>query len=273
MAGILSVVSTPIGNLRDITLRAIDVLKSADLIACEDTRHTHVLLDEYSIGTSTTSYHKFNIRQKTKYLIDQMISGKNVALVSDAGTPGISDPGEELIASAISAGIKIEIVPGASAAVSALAISGIRADRYTFEGFLPSKSSERRAKLKVLSGEDRTMIFYEAPHRLTGSLRDIRDALGDRRISVSRELTKKFEETTRGMISDLIKKYDDRPPRGEIVLVVEGAKKIKIKNSENEEGLVAELIKAGLSRNSASKIVSKRFGVSKNALYRGSLRG
>ena len=271
MNGTLYVVATPIGNIRDITLRAIDVLKNTDLIACEDTRHTQTLLDEYSIGTSTTSYHKFNIRQKTKFLIDQLLSGMNIALVSDAGTPGISDPGEELIRAAIGSCIKIEIIPGASAVVSALSISGLVTSKFVFEGFLPSKRTERRAALRSISTEKRTIIFYEAPHRIIESLKDMKDILGEREISVSRELTKKFEETVRGKISDAVNKFEAKPPKGEFVLVVGGAKAQEKKSITGAEKLVNDLISAGLSRSTAAKIAAKHSGVGKNTLYKGSL--
>jgi 16S rRNA (cytidine1402-2'-O)-methyltransferase len=268
--GILYIVGTPIGNLKDITLHAIDVLKSCDLIACEDTRHTKVLLDEYSISTSTTSYHKFNIKAKTSYLIGQLKLGKKVALVSDAGMPGISDPGAELIKAALDEKIKVEVVPGPSAAVAALSVSGLASDRFVFEGFLPAKTGERKARLEELAGEERTIIIYEAPHRVLASLSDIREVLGDRHAAVVRELTKIHEEILKGTVTKLIDRFSLSKPKGEFVIVLEGSKSTKV-FFEDPQLLVEDLVKAGLSRSAAVKITSKRLGIAKNGLYRSTI--
>ncbi len=270
MPGALYVVGTPIGNLKDITLHALEVLKSCDLIACEDTRHTKVLLDKYSISTATTSYHKFNIRAKTSYLINQLKLGKSVALVSDAGMPGISDPGAELIREALNEKIKVEVVPGPSAAVAALSVSGLDSGRFVFEGFLPSKTGERKARLEELAGEERTIIFYEAPHRIAAALADIRDVLGERKTAVVKELTKVHEEIIKGTVSKLIEKFSISKPKGEFVVIIEGSKSNKV-FFENPELLVEDMVKAGLPRSEAVRITSRRLGVSKNELYRSTI--
>lgn len=275
MNGHLYIIGTPIGNLRDISLRAIETLKNVDLIACEDTRHTKILLDEYSIRTAATSYHKFNIKAKTGHLISQIREGKNIALVSDAGMPGISDPGQELIQAAAEAGVKIEVVPGPSAAISALSVAGIGNGRFAFEGFLPVKTSDRKKRLQALAKEERTTILYEAPHRLIKTLEDLKNNFGDRHICVARELTKKFEEVSRGKVSELIDKLAKRKTRGEFVIVIEGKKELE-ELKEREEGkaikeakeLVKDMMTAGVSKSNAVKIVANRLKVPKNRLYR-----
>jgi len=221
-AGVLYLVSTPIGNLADITLRALEVLKSADLIAAEDTRHTGLLLSHYNIKANLTSYHDFNQRSKAPQLIQSLLSGKSVAVVSDAGTPGISDPAYNLVNLAIQNDIQIIPIPGPAAFVSALIVSGLPTDRFVFEGFLPLKSGRRKKRLEVLREEQRTILLYESPHRLLRALAELSEVLGDRRISVSRELTKKFEETVRGRISKVKEYFGTRSIKGEFVLVVEG---------------------------------------------------
>ncbi|MFH1710592.1 MAG: 16S rRNA (cytidine(1402)-2'-O)-methyltransferase [bacterium] len=270
MAGHLYIVGTPIGNVADITIRAIETLRSADLIACEDTRHTKILLDKYGIKTPTTSYHKFNIKAKTGFLIDQIKQGKTVALVSDAGTPGISDPGQELVRSAAQENIKTEVVPGASALISALSVSGLKTDRFAFEGFLPVKPSSRKEFLRALSNEERTIVLYEAPHRILRTLEDLKEFFGDRNICIARELTKKFEEISRGKIAELIKKFSSSKPRGEFVIVIEGEKSAE-KMKVDPELLVGDLVAAGVSRSNAVKIVAGRLKVPKNKLYRTTL--
>lgn len=277
MYGTLFIVGTPIGNIRDITLRAIETLKSVDLIACEDTRHTKILLDKHLIKTRTTSYHKFNIKQKTNSIIDLIRHGSDVALVSDAGMPGISDPGQELIKAATEAGIKVEIVPGPSAAISALSVSGMGIGRFVFEGFLPVGTSDRKDRLQALAKEERAIILYEAPHRLVKTLEDLMQYLGDRNICIARELTKKFEEVMNGQISQFVEKFSHSKPRGEFALVVEGDKMsgAALHDQENDrqkaELLVSDLVKAGMHRSSAAKIVSKRLNTPKNSLYRAAL--
>ena len=270
MAGHLYIVGTPIGNTQDITIRAIEVLKSVDLIACEDTRHTKILLHKHGIKTPTTSYHKFNIKAKTGYIIDKIKQGRKVALVSDAGMPGISDPGQELVKAAASENIKVEVVPGASALISALSVSGLKTDRFAFEGFLPVKPSSRRELLQFLANEERTIVLYEAPHRIVRTLEDLKENFGDRNICIARELTKKFEEVSRGKIAELIKKFSSSKPRGEFVIVIEGEKSVE-KVKVDPELLVKDLVESGISKSNAVKIVAKRLKVSKNELYRTTL--
>jgi 16S rRNA (cytidine1402-2'-O)-methyltransferase len=269
--GHLFIVGTPIGNIRDITLRAIDTLKSVDLIACEDTRHSKILFDKYEIKTPTTSYHKFNVKAKTTYIIDKIKAGADVALVSDAGMPGISDPGQELVKAAVSENIIIEVIPGASAVVSALSVSGLRTDRFVFDGFLPVKPSDRKEMLKAISKEERTVIIYEAPHRVLKILEELMEYCGDRNICAARELTKKFEEVARGRISDLISKFSFSRPRGEFVLVIEGEKAEKEINVD-PEALLKDLVDAGIPKSNAVKIVANRLKLPKNELYRTTLK-
>jgi len=221
--GVLYVVSTPIGNLEDITLRALNVLKEVDLVAAEDTRHTGLLLKHYGIKKRLESYHDFNKERKAPALIEELKSGKSVAVTSDAGTPGISDPCYLLVKLAIQEKIKVVPIPGASAFLSALVVSGLPTDRFAFEGFLPAKSGKRRKKLEELQQEKRTLIFYESPHRLLKTLQDISEIFGERRIVVARELTKKFEEIKRGTSSEIREYFEKSKVRGELVLVIEGA--------------------------------------------------
>lgn len=221
--GRLVVCATPIGNLGDITLRVLDALRQADLVAAEDTRQTRKLLSHFEIPAHLTSYHQHNRKSKGSVLLEELLQGKTVALVSDAGLPGVSDPGEDIIAAAIDAGVKVEVLPGPSAALTALVGSGLPTGRFAFEGFLPRTGSERCQRLAELAGEPRTLIFYEAPHRLRETLRDLLQALGDRRAAAARELTKRFEEVRRAPLSDLVRHYDEEEPRGEFTLVVEGA--------------------------------------------------
>lgn len=220
MSGTLYVVATPIGHLQDITLRAIETLKTADLIACEDTRHSAILLKAHGIHAPTTSYHSYSAPDKAGRLLDELRQGKRVALISDAGSPGISDPGTSLVQQAIEAGIPVTVIPGASAALVGLVLSGFPTDRFLFEGFLPVKPGARRARLKVLVDEPRTVVLYESPHRLLKALAEIEQVFGDIRLSVSRELTKQFEETRRQRVSALRAHFTKHPPRGEFVLVL-----------------------------------------------------
>ena len=220
MAGKLFVVATPIGNLSDITLRAIETLKTSDLIAAEDTRQTKILLNRYEIKKPSTSYHKFNIKEKTRHIIGQLQAGKTISLVSDAGMPGISDPGEELIKEAIDNGIEVVPIPGASAVITALSVSGLPTKRFVFEGFLPHEGKNRRRILRKLIDEERTIVFYESPHRLIKSLNDMLAILGDRKICVAREMTKKFEEIFRGTIKEAIEHFSNKDILGEITIVL-----------------------------------------------------
>ncbi|MDD4178908.1 MAG: 16S rRNA (cytidine(1402)-2'-O)-methyltransferase [Candidatus Margulisbacteria bacterium] len=222
MAGTLFVVATPIGNLEDMTFRAVRILAEADLIAAEDTRHSKILLAKYNINTPLTSYHKFNIKAKTAYLIDLLKQGKNLAVVSDSGMPGISDPGYQVIRESVAQGIKVEIIPGPSAVITALVGSGLPTDEFTFVGFLPKKPGKRRKKLASLMGEDRTIVIYESPFRIIKTLDEIIKIDNNRRVAVCRELTKKFEEIIRGKGGEVLDKLKGRTVRGEIVLVISG---------------------------------------------------
>jgi 16S rRNA (cytidine1402-2'-O)-methyltransferase len=221
----LFIVATPIGNLEDITFRAIRILSEVDLIAAEDTRQTRILLARYNINTPMTSYHKFNIRSKTATLINHLIQGKDLALVSDSGMPGISDPGYELIKEAARQGFRIEPIPGPSASITALAVSGLPTERFIFEGFLPKKQGKKVKRLSELKNETATIIIYESPYRVIKTLEDIKENLGDRQVAVCRELTKKFEEVIRGKAGDVLEKLKNRKIKGEVVVVVKGFEK------------------------------------------------
>jgi 16S rRNA (cytidine1402-2'-O)-methyltransferase len=220
-SGVLHLVSTPIGNLEDITLRAIRVLKEVELIAAEDTRRTGILLNHYDIKNKMVSYHGYNKERKSEHLIRQLLDGASIALVSDAGTPGISDPAFHLVHRAVQASIPVISIPGASAAIAGITVSGLPTNRFVFEGFLPTKKG-RKKRLRELSIEPRTVVLYEAPHRLIRTLSDLQEAFGDRQASICRELTKKFEEINRGTLSELTKIYTDRKILGEFVIIIKG---------------------------------------------------
>lgn len=230
-AGKLYLVPTPIGNLEDMTLRAIRVLKEADLVLCEDTRRAAILFQRYGIGTPREAYHDFNEAQRAPGIVERLKSGRVIAQISEAGMPGISDPGFRLVREAVAAGIPVEVLPGPCAAITALAGSGLPTDRFTFEGFLPAKKG-RRTRLESLKDDPRTMVFYEAPHRIRRTVADLLEALGDRRAAWGRELTKLHEEYRRGLLSELLRELDAKAPRGEYTLVVEGKLKKKTENSE-----------------------------------------
>jgi len=215
-------VATPIGNLEDITLRAIRVLKEAELVVVEDTRRTGILLKHYGIKKSLLSYHDHNKEERTPEIIKRLNAGEKVALVSDSGTPGISDPGFYLVRKAIESGLPVVPIPGPTAIISGLVVSGLPTDKFVFEGWLPRKSTQRKQRLKELLQEPRTIVFFESPHRLLNSLEDCLLVLGDRRVVLCRELTKKFETVERDKISNLIKEYSDKSPRGEFIVVLEG---------------------------------------------------
>jgi 16S rRNA (cytidine1402-2'-O)-methyltransferase len=216
----LYIVATPIGNLKDITVRAIEVLKSVDLIACEDTRHTKILLDHYGIQTPTTSYFQHNTITKGQYLIKLLKESKNIALVSDAGTPGILDPGYHIINLAIKNNIETTLIPGPTAFINALVLSGKPAHKFIFEGFLPNRTLARKNRLKALSKLDCTIVFYESCHRILATLEDIQEAFGEREIVCCRELTKKFEEVKRGSAKELLGYFKSQKPRGEFVVII-----------------------------------------------------
>ncbi|MAP71203.1 MAG: 16S rRNA (cytidine(1402)-2'-O)-methyltransferase [Candidatus Marinimicrobia bacterium] len=217
--GVLYIVSTPIGNLEDITFRAIRILKDSSLIAAEDTRRSKVLLSHYNISTPTISYYEHNRYTRIPKLIDHLIDGENIALITDAGTPGISDPAYRLIRAAINSDCRVESIPGASASLAALVASGLPTDRFIFEGFLPHKKG-RKGKLEKVKDIDATIIFYESPNRLVRTLNDILEYIGDRPIAIGRELSKKFEEIMRGRVSDILSHYNTNKPKGEFVIVI-----------------------------------------------------
>lgn len=236
MSGILYIVPTPIGNLKDMTYRAVEVLNSVSLILAEDTRQTSKLLQHYNIEKQMHSHHKFNEHQTTENVLNRLKSGEDLALVSDGGTPAISDPGFFLARACIEAGIEVQTLPGAVAFVPALVNSGLATDKFVFEGFLPHKKG-RKTRLEILAEDPRTVVFYESPHRILKTLEQINDIFGaDRKVSISRELTKKFEETVRGTAKELIKYYTNKAPKGEIVLVVDGkAKEVKDKKNKYKD--------------------------------------
>lgn len=268
MAGTLYVVATPIGNLEDITLRALRVLKEADLIAAEDTRHTRKLLAHFGISTSLTSYYDQIEASKTPFLIKQLKSGKSIALVSDAGTPTLSDPGYRLVREAAREAIPVVPVPGPSALIAALSASGIPTDRFLFEGFLPAKRKERRERLRKLREESRTLVFYEAPHRVTESLEDLLEILGDRQTVVAREVTKVHEEFIRGRLGEVGPELGRKEIRGEITLVVSGSEG---NEPPGEALLIAEIRKLrgeGLRVKEIAEILGEKFSYSKKDIYR-----
>lgn len=269
MSGTLYVVATPIGNLEDITFRAVRVLREADLIACEDTRHTRVLLAHYGIGTPTLSYHDHNARTRAPQLLDRLEAGESIALVSDAGTPAISDPGYRLISGAAERGIAVVPVPGPSAFVAALSAAGLATDAFLFAGFLPPKASQREARLADLSTERATLVFYEAPHRIAETLADLVEAFGDREAVLARELTKLHEELVRGRLSEIADALTPDRRRGEMALVVAGAPERHAPSADTPlAARVAELEAAGLSRMDAVKQTARERGLPKRDVYR-----
>ncbi|HAK60249.1 MAG TPA: 16S rRNA (cytidine(1402)-2'-O)-methyltransferase [Nitrospiraceae bacterium] len=271
--GILYIVATPIGNLEDITLRAIRILKEVDMIAAEDTRHSRKLLDRYEIATPLTSYHDHNKEEKAPVLIDRLLDGKNVALVSDAGTPGISDPGYFLINLAVSKDIVIVPIPGATAAITALSISGLPTDRFVFEGFLPSKQTARVKRLKELEKEERTIIFYEAPHKILKTMAAIIEVLGDRNAVVTRELTKIHEEALRGALSDVLKQLEAKTTKGEFTIIVRGHKEDpRAQDIDAGEYLKNLMTHRGLSKKEAVATAAKELGLPKRDIYKESLK-
>jgi len=275
--GTLYLCATPIGNLEDITLRALRILKEADLVAAEDTRRTRKLFSHFDIHTPLTSYHDHNSRSKGRQLVEQLVSGKNVALVSDAGLPGISDPGEELTALALSEGVRVVPVPGASASLAALVASGLPTGRFCFEGFLPARGAARRKLLEELRQEKRTLVIYEAPHRLEETLEGLAGALGgSRKVCVARELTKQFEEIWRGTLQEAVERFGSQRPRGEITLVI-GGRSLADGGSEKpaderlSPGSLADLVLAlegeGLPRKEAIKEAARKSGLPKREVY------
>ncbi|MDR7568564.1 MAG: 16S rRNA (cytidine(1402)-2'-O)-methyltransferase [Armatimonadota bacterium] len=269
--GTLYVVATPIGNLEDITLRALRVLREVDLIAAEDTRHTAKLLQHYGIQKSLLSYHEHNERRRTQELLTHLRAGRSVALVSDAGTPGISDPGYKLIRACVEEEIPVVPVPGPSAVLAALATSGLATDRFLFAGFVPRRSSERRRFFEELREERGTLILFESPERILESLRDLQAVMGDRRVAVCRELTKLHEEVFRGHVRDALAHLEAHPPRGEITLVVEGAPLHAPEAGKADEELRRRL-ERGESVRDAAEAVAQAYGISRREAYRRALR-
>jgi len=274
MAGTLYLCATPIGNLMDMTPRVIEALQNADLIAAEDTRNSIKLLNHFDIHTPMTSYHEYNKVEKAHYLIEQMQLGKNVALITDAGTPAISDPGEVLVAFCHEAGIRVTSLPGPAACITALTLSGLSTRRFCFEGFLPADKKEKAAVLEECANETRTMIFYEAPHHLKKTLDEFKNAFGNRKITLCRELTKKFETVMPTTIDAAITYYEENEPRGEYVLVIAGRDRKEMQQEAQkawEEMSVAEHVKLyedkGMDRKEAMKQAAKDRGVSKRDIY------
>lgn len=270
-AGTLYLCGTPIGNLEDVTLRVLRLLAEVDLVAAEDTRHTRKLLSHYGIRTPLTSFHAHNRKRKAEELLARLREGDSVALVSDAGMPGISDPGADLVALAVREGIPVVPVPGPSAVLAALVASGLRTDRFVFEGFLPRRG--RKRALEALRAEQRTVVLFESPQRLTATLDDILEVLGDRRVAVARELTKHFEEVYRGTVSTARVHFETRPPKGEITLVLEGAAggEAETADAADPETLAAEvaaLQERGWSRPEALREVARRYGMRRRDVYR-----
>jgi len=275
MAGILYLCATPIGNLEDMSFRAVRMLKEADLIAAEDTRNTLKLLNHFEISTPITSYHEHNKFSKGPILIQKLLDGQNIVLVTDAGTPGISDPGEDLARLALENDIQVTSIPGAVAFVTALIISGMPTRRFVFEGFLPSDKKERKAAVARLEKETRTSIIYEAPHRLTDTLEELYKALGERNIAVARELTKKFEEVKKGVLSEILEFYRQNEPKGEFVIIIEGVSQESLKQEEiaSWESIslkehMQRYISQGITEKDAMKQVAKDRGVSKRDIYK-----
>ena len=274
MSGKLFLCATPIGNLEDITFRVLRTLKEVDLIAAEDTRNSIKLLNHFEIHTPMTSYHEYNKIEKAHVLIEKMLAGMDIALITDAGTPGISDPGEELVSMCYEAGIEVTSLPGPAACITALTLSGIPTRRFAFEAFLPSEKKERRMVLEELSNEIRTIVLYEAPHRLVRTLGELYETLGDRRAALCRELTKKHETAFRTTIKGLLDFYEKEKPLGECVLVIEGKSRLEIQKESQkawEKMSIEEHMEfyesQGNMRKDAMKLVAKDRGMTKREVY------
>ncbi|MBW4554074.1 MAG: 16S rRNA (cytidine(1402)-2'-O)-methyltransferase [Aphanocapsa sp. GSE-SYN-MK-11-07L] len=268
-AGTLYVVGTPIGNLEDMSVRAVKVLQAVDLIAAEDTRHTGKLLQHFQIATPQISYHQHNSQQRIPELVQRLQQGTAIALVSDAGMPGISDPGYELVRDCVAAKVPVVPIPGASAAIAALSASGLPTDRFVFEGFLPVKGQDRQARLQELKAEPRTMILYEAPHRLRQTLADLAATLGEeRQIAIARELTKRYETFWQGSLAAAISVYQTQDPKGEFTLVVAGTEILPISLSESAlKAALQDLFDQGISRSEASRQLASAIGLPRRQVY------
>lgn len=274
MSGKLYLCATPIGNLEDITFRVIRTLKEVDLIAAEDTRHSIKLLNHFDIKTPMTSYHEFNKKEKGPKLIEQLLQGVSIALITDAGTPGISDPGEDLVKLSFEAGIEVTSIPGPAACITALTLSGLSTRRFAFEAFLPSDKKEKQHVLKELQNETRTIILYEAPHRLLKTLKELGEVLGDRKITIVKEITKKYENAIPTTILEAYKYYSGEEPKGEFVLVIEGKPREELIKEEQEQWFSMSLeehmnlyLKQGMNKKEAMKAVSSDRGVPKREIY------
>lgn len=279
MSGILYLCATPIGNLEDMTFRAIRTLREVDLIAAEDTRNSIRLLNHFEIKTPMTSYHEYNKIDKARYLVDQLLLGKNIAVITDAGTPGISDPGEELVRMCLEQGIQVTAVPGPAALITALISSGQSTRRFCFEGFLPPDKKDRRQVLEELKGEFRTIILYEAPHHLLKTLEELRETLGNRSISIARELTKRYETIQLTTIDEACVYYKEQEARGEYVLVIAGRDRQEALQEEQDswqeiplEEHMEKYESQGMDRKSAMKQVAKDRGISKRDVYQALLK-
>lgn len=274
MAGKLYLCATPIGNLEDITYRVVRTLKEVDLIGAEDTRNSIKLLNHFDIKTPMTSYHEFNKYDKAKVLVEDMLQGKNIALITDAGTPGISDPGEELVRQCYQAGVEVTSLPGAAACITALTMSGQKTRRFCFEAFLPKDKKEKANVLESLKNETRTIILYEAPHRLKKTLKELMETLGDRELTVCRELTKRYEEAFQTTLGKAIEKYTDMDIKGEFVLVIAGKPEEEIIQEKRKqwemmsvEEHVEYYVNQGKDKKEAMKLVAQDRGVSKRDIY------
>lgn len=274
MAGTLYLCATPIGNLQDMTPRVIETLREVDVIAAEDTRNSIKLLNHFEIRTPMTSYHEYNKIEKAEQLVSQLLSGKNIALITDAGTPAISDPGEVLVAKCQEAGVPVTSLPGCCACITALTLSGLPTRRFCFEGFLPADKKEKKYILDELQNETRTIIMYEAPHHLKRTLKELYEILGQRRITLCRELTKKFETVFPTTLEEALAYYEENEPKGEYVLVLEGKSRKELLQSEQakwEEMSIEEHMALyegqGIDRKSAMKMVAADRGVSKREIY------
>lgn len=279
MKGAIYLVATPIGNLEDITIRALNTLKSVDLIAAEDTRQTLKLLNHFEIKKPLISYHEHNQKESGEKLIAAAIEGKNIALVTDAGTPGISDPGEGIVKLAIENNVDVFLIPGAAALIYGLVVSGLSTARFVFEGFLPTDKKGKKEKLENLKNEERTIIFYEAPHKLIRTLQDMYDNFGNRKIALCRELTKKYEEIIRCTLSEAIEMYNEKKPLGEYVIVMEGKDKAQIDLEKQEEfekisieDHIKKYIDNGMEKKEAIKLVAKERGLAKSEVYKHSFK-
>lgn len=275
MSGAIYLVATPIGNLEDITIRALNTLRNADIIAAEDTRQTLKLLNHFEIKKPLISYHEHNQKESGEKLVAEALEGKNIALVTDAGTPGISDPGEGIVKLAIEQGVKIFLIPGAAALIYGLVVSGISTARFVFEGFLPTDKKGKKERLMNLKNEEKTIIFYEAPHKLIRTLQDMYDNFGDRKIAMCRELTKKYEEIIRCSLSEAIKMYNEKKPLGEYVIVMEGKSKSELEMEKQQEfdkltieEHIRNYINNGMDKKDAVKAVAKDRNMPKSEIYK-----